>query len=181
VYCGCCDNVLIEWQWIHKNTWKPTVCCLFSGCGINAFRMASSNSSLAVKSWACACRIPRWDFILVWGQYVHLLPTFLYTFTHVLRLFHVHLHQTVACYCNFKHNSHQPTNFYHIKNTAEQAKNFQFSKLALYSPQKINLRISQESWQSCLLYLWRCNESHSIYTFQKLRVSEKKIETILLL
>jgi hypothetical protein len=28
--------------------------CLFGGCGINAFRMASSNSSPAEKSYACA-------------------------------------------------------------------------------------------------------------------------------
>jgi hypothetical protein len=44
----------IESHWIHQNTWKTTVCCLFSGCGINAFRMDSSNSSLAEKSCACA-------------------------------------------------------------------------------------------------------------------------------
>jgi hypothetical protein len=40
----------IESHWIHRNTWKPIVCCFFSGCGINAFRMASSNSSLGAKS-----------------------------------------------------------------------------------------------------------------------------------
>jgi uncharacterized membrane protein YhaH (DUF805 family) len=44
----------IESHWIHQNTWKPIVCCLFSGCGINVFRMASSNSSHAEKSCACA-------------------------------------------------------------------------------------------------------------------------------
>jgi hypothetical protein len=44
----------IESHWIRQNTWKPIVCCLFSGCGINAFRMASSNSSLVAKSCACA-------------------------------------------------------------------------------------------------------------------------------
>jgi hypothetical protein len=44
----------IESQWIHQNTWKTFVCCLFSGCGINAFSMASSNSSPAEKSYACA-------------------------------------------------------------------------------------------------------------------------------
>jgi hypothetical protein len=44
----------IEWHWIHQNTWKSFVCCLLSGCGINAFRMASSNSSRAEKSCACA-------------------------------------------------------------------------------------------------------------------------------
>jgi hypothetical protein len=40
----------IESHWNYQNTWKPIVCCLFSGCGINAFRMASSSS----KSCACA-------------------------------------------------------------------------------------------------------------------------------
>jgi hypothetical protein len=44
----------IESHWIHQNTWKPIVCCLFSDSGINAFRMASSNSSHAAKSCACA-------------------------------------------------------------------------------------------------------------------------------
>jgi hypothetical protein len=44
----------IESHWIHQNTWNTFVCCLFSGCGINAFRMASSNSSPAEKSCACA-------------------------------------------------------------------------------------------------------------------------------
>jgi hypothetical protein len=44
----------IESHCIHPNTWKTTVCYLFSCCGINAFRMASSNSSLAAKSCACA-------------------------------------------------------------------------------------------------------------------------------
>jgi hypothetical protein len=44
----------IESHWIHQNTWKAFVCCLFSGCGINAFRMTSSNSSPAEKSCACA-------------------------------------------------------------------------------------------------------------------------------
>jgi hypothetical protein len=44
----------IESLWVHQNTWKPTVCCLFSGSGINSFRMASSNSSPAEKSCACA-------------------------------------------------------------------------------------------------------------------------------
>jgi hypothetical protein len=44
----------IESHWIHQNTWKPIVCCLFSGCRINVFRMASSNSSLAAKPCACA-------------------------------------------------------------------------------------------------------------------------------
>jgi hypothetical protein len=44
----------IESHWIHQNTWNTFVCCLFSGCGINAFRMASSISSLAEKSCACA-------------------------------------------------------------------------------------------------------------------------------
>jgi hypothetical protein len=44
----------VESHWNHQNTWKPIVCCLFSGCGINAFRMASSNSSLVAKSCACA-------------------------------------------------------------------------------------------------------------------------------
>jgi hypothetical protein len=33
---------------------KPIVCCLLSGGGINAFRMASSNLSRAEKSCACA-------------------------------------------------------------------------------------------------------------------------------
>jgi hypothetical protein len=57
VLCTVCVVLLfhIELHWIHQNTWKPIiVCCLFSGCGINAFRMASSNSSLAAKSCACA-------------------------------------------------------------------------------------------------------------------------------
>jgi hypothetical protein len=44
----------IESHWIRQNTWKPIVCCLFSGSGINAFRMVSSNSSPAEKSCACA-------------------------------------------------------------------------------------------------------------------------------
>jgi hypothetical protein len=44
----------IESHWIPQNTWKPIVCCLFSGSGINAFRMASNNSSPAEKSCACA-------------------------------------------------------------------------------------------------------------------------------
>jgi hypothetical protein len=54
VYCGCCDNVL---HWITLNSsehLKHVVCCSFIGCGINAFRMASTNSSLAAKSCACA-------------------------------------------------------------------------------------------------------------------------------
>jgi hypothetical protein len=44
----------IEPHWIRQNTLKTSVCCLFSDCGINYFRMASSNSSLAAKSCACA-------------------------------------------------------------------------------------------------------------------------------
>jgi hypothetical protein len=56
--CTCTVGVVIifyiESHWIHQNTWKAIVCCLFSGYGINAFRMASSNSSLAAKSCACA-------------------------------------------------------------------------------------------------------------------------------
>jgi hypothetical protein len=51
VYCGCCDNIV---HWIPQNRWKPIVCCSFTGCGINAFRTASSNSSHAAKSCACA-------------------------------------------------------------------------------------------------------------------------------
>jgi hypothetical protein len=43
----------IELHWIHQNTWRPVVYCLFSGCGISVFRMASSNSSLTAKSCAC--------------------------------------------------------------------------------------------------------------------------------
>jgi hypothetical protein len=43
-----------EPHWINQNTWKTVVCCLFSGCGINAFRMACSNTSPAAKSCACA-------------------------------------------------------------------------------------------------------------------------------
>jgi len=39
----------------------------------------------------------------------------------------------------------------------------------------INLRISQECWKCCFLYLgWRI-ETHCIDTFQKLRLSKKKI------
>jgi hypothetical protein len=45
----------IESHWFNQNTWKRIVCCLLSGSGINAFRMASSNSSPAEKSCACAC------------------------------------------------------------------------------------------------------------------------------
>jgi hypothetical protein len=44
----------IESHWIRKDTWNPVVHCLFSGCGKNAFRMASSSSSLTEKSCACA-------------------------------------------------------------------------------------------------------------------------------
>jgi hypothetical protein len=44
----------IELHWIHQNTWKTVVCCLFRGSGINTFRMASSSSSPAEKSCACA-------------------------------------------------------------------------------------------------------------------------------
>jgi hypothetical protein len=44
----------IESHWIHQNTWEPIVCCLFSGSGINAFRMVSSNSSPGEKSCTCA-------------------------------------------------------------------------------------------------------------------------------
>jgi hypothetical protein len=56
VLCTVCVVIMfyIESHWIHQNIWKPIVCCLFSGCGINAFRMASSNSSSAEKSCACA-------------------------------------------------------------------------------------------------------------------------------
>jgi hypothetical protein len=44
----------IESHRIHQNTWKTFVYCLFGGCGINAFKMTSSNSSPADKSCACA-------------------------------------------------------------------------------------------------------------------------------
>jgi hypothetical protein len=51
VYCGCCGNVL---HWITLNSSEHmTYFCLFSGCGINAFRMACSNTSPAAKSCAC--------------------------------------------------------------------------------------------------------------------------------
>jgi hypothetical protein len=33
---------------------KLFLCCLFNGSGTNAFRMASSNTSLTAKSCACA-------------------------------------------------------------------------------------------------------------------------------
>jgi hypothetical protein len=55
----------IESHWIHHNTWKTFVCCLLSGCGINAFRMASSNSSPAEKSCACAY-VTFWAGIFSW-------------------------------------------------------------------------------------------------------------------
>jgi hypothetical protein len=43
-----------ESHWIHQNTWNTFVCYLFSGCGMNVFRMACSNTSPAAKSCACA-------------------------------------------------------------------------------------------------------------------------------
>jgi hypothetical protein len=44
----------IESHWIHQDTWKTIVCCLFRGSEINAFRMACSNTAPAAKSCACA-------------------------------------------------------------------------------------------------------------------------------
>jgi hypothetical protein len=58
VFCGCCGNIL---DWIAGDLnmssvlkdMKAYACYLFT-CGINVFRMASSNSSLIAKYWACA-------------------------------------------------------------------------------------------------------------------------------
>jgi len=44
-----------------------------------------------------------------------------------------------------------------------------------FSSMNINLRISQERWQCCFLYLGWCIETHCIDTFQKLRLSKKNI------
>jgi hypothetical protein len=54
LYCGCCDNVLHCITLNSSEHMKYYFCCLFSGCGINAFGMASSNWSLAAESCACA-------------------------------------------------------------------------------------------------------------------------------
>jgi hypothetical protein len=60
----------IESHWIHQNTWKSIVCCLFSCSGINAFRMASSNSSPAREILRMRVyRIPSRDFLLLCGQH----------------------------------------------------------------------------------------------------------------
>jgi hypothetical protein len=56
----------IESHWIRQNTWKPTVCYLLSGCGINAFRMVSSNCREILRMRLH--RIPSRDFLVVCGQ-----------------------------------------------------------------------------------------------------------------